>query len=81
MTKLELQLIALEGEKNKLEKNLFDINTQIVNLRNEILKNKYGRLKKTNQPTLYGTSPEATPMLVGTTQSLAPYCKAVCFNF
>lgn len=48
MTKLELQLIALENEKIKLEKNLFEVTTKISNLRNEILKNKYGRLKKTN---------------------------------
>ncbi len=48
MTKLELQLNALENEKIKLEKNLFEVTTKISNLRTEILKNKYGRLKKTN---------------------------------
>ncbi len=47
MTKLELQLSNLENEKISLEKQLFEINTQIANKRNEILKNKYGRLKRT----------------------------------
>ncbi len=48
MIKLELQLSKLENEKINLEKQLFEVNTQIANKRNEILKNKYGRLKKTN---------------------------------
>lgn len=42
MTKLDLQLVALEDKRLNLEKQLEEIKTQITNLRKSYIKKNYG---------------------------------------